>query len=154
MTLLGPLTYWHWLIAGVIMLGLEMFIPGAVFLWLGLAACATAVLVFLVPSMLWQIQFVIFSAAAIATVLGWRHYRKRNPPKQSDQPALNRRGEQYIGRTVTLEEPLLNGNGRARLGDTVWKVSGPDLPAGAQARITGVSGTVLVVEPLENRQGA
>jgi membrane protein implicated in regulation of membrane protease activity len=139
------LTYWHWLIAGVVMLGLEMFLPGAVFLWLGVAACATGLLVFLIPGTLWQIQFVFFCVAAVASVLGWRQYRKRNP-QHSDQPALNRRGEQFIGRTVSLEEPLVNGTGRVRLGDTMWKVSGPDLPAGTQVRITSVNGVVLVVE--------
>jgi hypothetical protein len=146
--LFGTLTFWHWLIAGLILLALEMFAPGAVFLWLGIAALATALLVFLIPSILWQVQFVVFSAAAVASVLAWRHYRKRHP-QTSDQPALNRRGEQYIGQTVTLEEPLLNGSGRARLGDTVWKVSGPDIAAGAQARVTGVSGAVLTVEPVD-----
>lgn len=144
--LFGPLSYWHWLIAGVVMLGLEMFIPGAVFLWLGVAACATALLVLVIPTMWWQAQFVFFSVAAVASVLGWRHYRKRNPAEQSDQPALNRRGQQYVGRTAVLEEPLRNGTGRARLGDTVWSVSGPDLPAGATVRVTGVNGTVLIVE--------
>jgi len=141
------LTHWHWLIAGVVMLSLEMFLPGAVFLWLGVAALATALLVFLVPATLWQIQFVFFSVAAVVSVLGWRYYRKQNP-QHSDQPTLNRRGEQFVGRTTSLEEPLANGTGRVRLGDTIWKVSGPDLPAGAQVRVTGVNGAVLVVEPV------
>jgi membrane protein implicated in regulation of membrane protease activity len=53
-----------------------------------------------------------------------------------------------IGRTATLAEPISNGRGRIRLGDTLWRVSGPDLPAGAQVRVTGAADTdlELVVE--------
>lgn len=145
MNLLGPLTFWHWLIAGLVMLCLEMFIPGAVFLWLGIAGLATAALVFVIPSTIWQVQFVFFAVMSVASVLAWRRYRQQNP-QQSDQPALNRRGEQLIGRTVSLEEALEHGTGRIRLGDTMWKVSGPDLPAGTKVRVTGVNGAVLTVE--------
>jgi hypothetical protein len=31
------------------------------------------------------------------------------------------------------------------VGDTVWKVKGPDLPAGARVRVVDVEGAVLVV---------
>ena len=40
-----------------------------------------------------------------------------------------------IGRTATLTEPITEGRGRIRIGDTMWRVSGPDLPAGARVRV-------------------
>ena len=141
-----PLTFWHWLIGALVLLGLELFAPGAVFLRLGIAAAVTALLVFLVPSVLWQIQFLVFSLFSIISILAYWKYRQRNPLPKNDHPALNRRGEQYVGRIVTLEEPLANGTGRIRLGDTMWKVFGPDLPSGARVRISGVDGAVLTVE--------
>lgn len=66
---------------------------------------------------------------------------------RSDQPDLNRRGAQYIGRTVLLEEAIVAGRGKVRLGDTLWPVEGADAPAGRQVKVTAVRGTVLVVEP-------
>jgi membrane protein implicated in regulation of membrane protease activity len=45
-----------------------------------------------------------------------------------------------------LLEPISGGYGRARVGDSVWKVSGPELPAGTRVRVTGADGTVLTVE--------
>ena len=144
--LLGPLTYWHWFIAALVLLILEAFMPGAVFLWLGIAAGFTALLVLLVPSVLWQVQFVVFVVASVGSILAWRHYKQSQPPDQTDQPALNRRGEQYIGRVVTLDSAIVNGTGRIRLADTTWKVNGPDLPAGAKAKIAGVDGAVLRIE--------
>ncbi len=52
---------------------------------------------------------------------------------------------QYIGSELVLIEPIEQGSGKAKLGDGVWKVSGPELPAGARVRVTGVNGTILTV---------
>ena len=48
----------------------------------------------------------------------------------ADQPFLNRRAEGYVGRAFTLEKPIVDGIGTIRIDDTVWRVSGPDCPAG------------------------
>ena len=64
----------------------------------------------------------------------------------SDQPDLNRRPVQLVGRIVALEEAIVHGRGKARVGDTVWVVEGPDAPAGARVRVIEARGTVLLVE--------
>lgn len=64
----------------------------------------------------------------------------------SDQPDLNRRGAQYIGRTVIVEEPIMAGRGKVRIGDTLWPVEGPDTAMGSCVKVRAVRGTVLVVE--------
>ncbi|MCB1513898.1 MAG: NfeD family protein [Hyphomicrobiaceae bacterium] len=65
----------------------------------------------------------------------------------SDDPDLNRRGSRHVGRLVVLEQPIVAGRGRARLGDSWWSVEGADMPAGSQVRIVAVRGPVLLVEP-------
>lgn len=65
---------------------------------------------------------------------------------RSDQPELNRRGAQLIGRVLILAEAIEGGRGRARVGDTLWPVEGPDAPAGAEVRVTAAKTTVLTVE--------
>ncbi len=79
-------------------------------------------------------------------MLAYRSYRKKNPEK-ARAPNLNQRGMQHIGAEFVLVEPIEQGSGKARVGDGVWKVSGPELPAGARVRVTGVNGTVLTVVP-------
>jgi membrane protein implicated in regulation of membrane protease activity len=64
----------------------------------------------------------------------------------TDQPDLNLRASQLVGRVVLLEEAIEHGRGKARVGDTLWTVEGPDAPVGAQVRITAAHGTVLKVE--------
>jgi hypothetical protein len=66
--------------------------------------------------------------------------------ERSDQPNLNRRAEQYIGRRFVLETAIVNGQGKARVGDSLWLVDGPDLPTGAAIEVVGVDGSTLKVK--------
>ena len=140
----GP-EFWWWWIAGVVLLILEVMAPATFFLWLAIAAGIVGLLSWVVPSIGWEFQVLIFAVLSIVSVVAWRVWLKPHT-EASDQPTLNRRGEQYIGRVVTLTEPIANGIGRIRVGETTWGAEGPDLPAGTRIRIAGVSGTRFRVE--------
>jgi membrane protein implicated in regulation of membrane protease activity len=97
------------------------------------------------PGLDWLIQLLLFAAfSVLALVVGRRFFRHH--PIASDRPTLNRRGHQYIGRAFTLDRPILNGAGRLRVDDTIWKISGPDCPAGTQVKVSGVDGVILRIE--------
>lgn len=147
------LQYWHWWIAGVGLVALEMLLPGTFFLWLGVSAGITGLMVLLAPALDWQYQVLFFSVLSVASIyVGRKVWR---PSAQvSDQPDLNRRGEKNIGRVVTLVEPLANGRGKAQMGDTQWLVTGADMPVGTEVRITGIDGTILQVEATSATEGA
>ncbi|HYZ25377.1 MAG TPA: NfeD family protein [Geminicoccaceae bacterium] len=144
---LGPVEYWHWWALGGALLIVEAFVPGFVFLWLGIAAGLVGSLVWLWPGIGPDLQVLIFAGLSVASVVGWRRWRNAHPPS-SDQPHLNRRGAQYLGRQFALVEPITNGRGRIKLGDSSWAVTGPDLPAGATVEVVGADGTVLEVRPV------
>lgn len=137
--------YWHWLVLGVGLLILEVFSPGVFFLWMGLAAGAVGLLLWLFPGITWEFQLLLFAAFSVVTIAFWRSFLKRHPTK-SEQPLLNRRGEQYVGRWFTLDQPVVNGQGKIRVDDSTWKIRGDDCPAGSRVRVTGVDGVVLKVE--------
>ncbi|MCW0411256.1 NfeD family protein [Xanthomonas sacchari] len=123
----------------------ESLAPGAFMLWMGFAAAAVflAVLVFPDISLLLQVgAFVVLSFVSIQVYRTWF----RNRGRTSDQPLLNRRAEQLIGRMVTLDQPIQGGRGRAKVDDAFWVVGGPDLPAGSTVRIVGVDGMTLLVQ--------
>lgn len=138
--------YWHWWILGVILLALEAFVPGFIFLWMGISAGVVGAIVLLAPALDWKVQTVIFAVLSIATVALWRAYMKRRP-QRTDQPLLNRRAEQYVGRFVTLSEPIVNGVGKVRMDDSTWRVHGPDCLTGTVVEVTRADGAVLVVRP-------
>lgn len=138
------LDWWHWWIAAAVLAAAETFVPGAIAIWFAAAAVVVGALLLIVP-VPWQLQLVLFGALGVAAIFLWRRYRFQDG-NESDEPALNQRGVQYIGQEFTLVEALAGGTGKVRVGDTVWLVHGADAPAGARVRVTGVNGAVLVVQ--------
>ena len=134
----------------MILLSIEVFVPGFFFLWFGIAAGILGVILLFEPSLSWQIQLILYSLLSVASILVWRNWLNSSLVPPTDQPLLNRRTAQYIGRTFTLEQPIINGRGRIRVDDSWWPIEGKDLPAATVIRVVGVDNTVLKVEPVEN----
>jgi membrane protein implicated in regulation of membrane protease activity len=134
---------WNWFIVAALMGLLETIIPGIHFMWFGLAAVVMGGLVLLMPIDL-PIQLIIFALLSLAMILIAQRYWS---PQEivTDEPDLNERGQQYVGRIVTVVQPIDRGRGKVRVGDTVWTAEGPDMAEGARAKVTGVKGTVLIV---------
>ncbi|GAB6044161.1 NfeD family protein [Endothiovibrio diazotrophicus] len=137
--------FWHWWVAGLLLATLEVFAPGVVFIWLGLAAGVVGVLLWALPDLAWEYQISAFAVLSVVAVVLARLYLRRRP-LQTDRPLLNRRGEQYVGRRLTLEQAIVNGTGWVRVDDSRWKVTGPDLPAGTTVKVVAVDGVVLSIE--------
>ena len=147
-TELGP---WSWWIVGFILLVAELVAPGVFLIWIGLAALVIGVLSLLfwdAAFWAWQLQLVLFAALSIAFALLGRKYFGRNR-ETSDEPFLNQREASLVGRTATLQEPVVEGRGRIRLDDTWWSVNGEDMPAGTRVRIAAARGRTLTIEPLD-----
>ncbi len=140
--------FWYWWVAAAIFVVIEVFAPGIFFLWFGISAAIVGVASLLVPGLGWQYEILIFGVLSIMSAVGARMYLKQRPI-DSDQPTLNRRGEQLIGRIVTLSDAIENGRGRVNVGDGTWSVEGNDHPVGTKVKVTGVDGIVLKVEKSE-----
>lgn len=140
--------FWYWWIFAVLLVIIEILAPSFFALWMAIAAFMTGLALLLMPEMAWQIQLFIFALLSVFSIVLWRRYYLKNPIL-SDEPNLNRRGEQYIGRLVTLQTPIVDGIGKIRLDDSSWKVQGPDCPAGKKVRIVALNNVVFSVEPEE-----
>jgi membrane protein implicated in regulation of membrane protease activity len=136
----------EWFIAGFVLLLLEVFAPGAFLLWFGVAALIVGSLLWLLPMLPWQVQIVAFALLSIGALVGYRAWRKRRPAPQVDQPLLNRRVEQMIGRVFTLDQAIVNGRGKIKVGDSLWTVVGNDLAVGSKVRVIGAHEQMLEVE--------
>lgn len=142
------LRFWHWWIFAIVLLGLEIMVPGTFFLWMGAAAGVVGLILLLIPDFPWQSQVLVFAVLSVVAVIGWQVWLRRHPIETKD-PTLNARAAQYIGRVLTLDGPLVDGVGKAKAGDSLWRVSAAgdlDLPDGERVRVTGVDGATLVVE--------
>jgi len=145
---LEELLYWHWWVLAGVFFVLEISTMSFFFLWLGASALFVGIVVMIAPDLSWQVQCSLWAAMAVIDVFAWRIYKKRRPQvATTDEPNLNRRGQQYVGRTFTLEEPVENGFGKVKVDDSIWKVEcSQDLEAGQKIRVTAIDGTVLQVE--------
>ena len=136
---------WGWMALGVLLVILEMFAPGVIFVWVGVAAIIVGIVVAILPSIPWEIQAVLFALLSVVTMVGGRWYLKRNPLETEDT-LLNRRAEQYVDRVFVLDQPIENGFGKVTVDDSTWKIKGADLPAGSKVRVVGADNTILNVE--------
>ncbi|MEO9215646.1 MAG: NfeD family protein [Rhodanobacter sp.] len=139
-------THYLWWILALLLIAGEVLLPGYFMLWIGLAAAAMGVVLWAVPTLGLLAQAVVFALLAFAFCIGYaRWLRPRLERSAPGDERLNRRGEQMIGQRYVLVEPIVNGRGKARVGDGQWLVSGPDLPLGSTVEVVSVEGTTLQV---------
>ena len=141
------LQFWHWWIFAIVLFILEMLSPGVFLMWIGFAAAATGAILLVLPDMAWQTQFIIFAVAGILAVIAGRMWFQHHPIV-TDQPTLNERSDDLIGKVYEVQQAIKNGEGRIKVGESTWKAIGPDCPEGSQVRVISVNGAILKVEPV------
>jgi membrane protein implicated in regulation of membrane protease activity len=143
---INDLGAWAWWVGGAILLAIEIVAPGNVFVWFGIAAILTGAAA-LVTDIAWQYELVLFAVLSLVLVLVGRSWFGR--PGASEEPLLNERAMRLVGRSYVLGDPIVGGSGRIRIDDTMWLLTGPDLPSGTRVRIVGHDGSVLRATPAE-----
>jgi membrane protein implicated in regulation of membrane protease activity len=137
---------WNWLIFGIVLMALELLAPGVFLFWLGLAALLVGLLSFVInPS--WQMQILTFAIFSAAAVPMWRRVARNSKAASQSNPFLNKRADALVGRVFTLEKPIIDGSGTVRIDDTVWRITGPESPAGSRVRIVQADGASLTAAP-------
>lgn len=139
------LLFWHWLLFAAVLLIFELITGSGFLFWIGISAAIMGFLVWLFPDISWITQLLGFAGLGILTAVVWWLFLKRHP-SETDRPLLNKRSAQYIGRIFTLDTQVVNGMGKIKVDDSMWRIRCRDLPAGTRVRIVGVDGVILVAE--------
>ena len=137
-------THWFWLSLGLVLGVAEMVAPGFFLMWLGLAALIVGGLDYFLPITV-AYQVAMFATLSVLTVFAGKKFLQDNPIETEDAK-LNDRGARLTGEFVTVVEAITNGNGRVKVGDSVWSARGVDAAIGTRVRVTGADGAVLLVE--------
>ncbi|HUZ72713.1 MAG TPA: NfeD family protein [Stellaceae bacterium] len=139
---------WIWAIGALFLALVELHSPGMYLIWIaaGAAITAFATLLFDLPP---EGQLVVFAASApLSCVAGYFVYRRAI--RRSRAARLpNQRDRTLVGEHGTVAEPIRDGRGKIRLGDTVWLAEGPDLPQGAPVVVKALRGTTAIVAAVE-----
>lgn len=142
------LTCWYWFGFAILLLIVEIVGCAGFLFWIGLSAALVGVVLLILPDLGWAWQCVIFGVGAILTSVLWWHHLSKQPPRQ-DNRYLNQRGKQYIGRTFTLSESMINGRGQIKVDDSQWRVEGENFQAGTVVKVVDVDGVILKVEKIK-----
>lgn len=141
---------WSWIIFGLVLLVGEILLPGVFLIWFGSAAIAVGLLTLAFPPAgwwAWQVQIVAFGLLSLVfAFVGIRLFPNTSPGDAASR--MNAPLDRFVGRRTTLVEPIVGGAGRVKLGDTTWRVIGPDLPAGTEVEVVGNREGALVVHPV------
>jgi membrane protein implicated in regulation of membrane protease activity len=116
-------------------------------MWMGAAAGLTGLTLLASPELTWTTQFIIFSVVSIIAITAGKLWFKRNPIA-SEKPSLNQREDELIGRVFEVEQAIVNGSGRVKVGESTWKANGPDSKVGTTVRVVSVDGAELTIEPI------
>ena len=142
---MNEVEFWHWWVVAAGFGALDMLAQSGLLLWLGVAALMVGLVVFVLPDLAWQSQALLFVGFAVG-VLAAAWLSRRFGSTATGRARADLRGAQPVGHLIVLETPILNGRGRAFVGDTLWTVEGRDRPAGATVRVVGSDGVLLQVE--------
>lgn len=142
---------WHWLVLGIVLMIVEMFIPTFASLWFGAAAIIVAALAWLLPiSILWQV--LIWLGLAVLLMIAWFKYIK---PLSVDRTKAGLGGSVIIGETgMLIVKPQGNQLGRVRfsvpiVGADEWfcRTREQGVEVGDRVVVIDISGNELIVAP-------
>jgi membrane protein implicated in regulation of membrane protease activity len=139
-------TYWHWVGIAALFLIAELLIGAEFMLWLAAAAVFSAIVAFVAPELSLWIQLVLFAVFCVSTLIAWAKLSFGRKSKPTDQPNLNKRQNQYVGRTFSLVQAIEAGEGKIKVDDSQWTVRGEDAKKGSAVKVVGVDGMTLLVE--------
>ena len=132
------------MILAAILFVLEVMAPGIFLMWFGMAAAVTGAIAFGFD-IGWQWQLVWFCLLSLAAVLlALEISAQESACKASGRCSTSVRCSISASATILID-PIVNGRGSVKIGDSVWRVEGPELPKGARVRVIGADGTLLKV---------
>lgn len=109
-------SYWYWLSAALLLLLLEVLIPGAFLMWIGLGAAGVGLFLFIFPTTALAWQLVALAVSVTAAVLFGAAWQKKS--RQQNPHSLNQGLRSYLGRHATASHDFEQGQGRVRLDDS------------------------------------
>jgi membrane protein implicated in regulation of membrane protease activity len=144
--------WWHWVIAGFCLIGLELIIPSFTIIWFGLGALVVGFIVFVWSAIPVAGQIALWSVASICFTVLWFKYLK---PK-GDRTHAGMSKEGIVGETGIIIRGTQDSYGRgvirfriSVLGADEWGCySDNALKVGDSVRVVDIEGQILKVEKI------
>ncbi|NQY42762.1 MAG: NfeD family protein [Legionellales bacterium] len=138
-------TYMHWITLGVALLAIEISLGIGFLLWLSMGALIVGLINIVLPNLSYFTQCIMFSVWSIVSGILWWKYQ-RGSFTETASPNLNNKMQRLIGEIGVVDVAIINGIGKIKIGDTLWKATGEDLPVGTKIQVISKKGKLLVVK--------
>ena len=139
------LNFMHWLVLGLSLIILELFLWTVFLLWIGASAITVSIFFYLMPETAWPIQLLIFVALSLAsTFLAKRYY-----PVKTVDDELHEKAKTYIGkecRVSSIDDEAI----KVKIGNSLWFAKGTELSVGQTVKIIDVESSTFIVEPVDS----
>jgi len=139
------LNFMHWLVLGLSLIVLELFLWTVFLLWIGASAITVSIFFYLMPETAWPIQLLIFVALSLAsTFLAKRYY-----PVKTVDDELHEKAKTYIGKDCKVSS-IDDGAIKVKIGNSLWFAKGTELSVGQTVKIIDVESSTFIVEPVDS----
>jgi membrane protein implicated in regulation of membrane protease activity len=139
------LNFMHWLVLGLSLIILELFLWTVFLLWIGASAITVSIVFYLMPETAWPIQLLIFVALSLAsTFLAKRYY-----PVKTVDDELHEKAKTYIGKECKVSS-IDDAAIKVKIGNSLWFAKGTELSVGQIVKIIDVESSTFIVEPVDS----
>ena len=135
------LNFMHWLVLGLSLIILELFLWTVFLLWIGASAITVSIVFYLMPETAWPIQLLIFVALSLATTF----LAKRYYPVKTVDDELHEKAKTYIGKECRVDS-IEDGIIKVQIGKSLWFARGTGLSVGQAVKIVDVDDSTFIVE--------
>jgi len=140
--------WWAWMILAALFIVGEIFTAGFFLLPIGIGAAIAGLIALLGGNTIWQL--VVFVVASFVLFLVSRRFAQKVTKEQP--PGIG--ADRFIGQECVVLEKInnLDDSGRVRMGKEEWRAesdSGDQIETGTKVTVVRLSGTHLVVGPVE-----
>ena len=136
------LNYMHWLVLGLALVIIELFLWSVFLLWIGASAITVSIIFYLAPSVSTTMQLLIFVLISIsATYLSMKYY-----PIKTVDDQLNNKAKSHIGKECEVMS-IEDGVAKVQIGKSLWFAKGLDLNVGQIVQIVDVESSTFIVKP-------
>ena len=141
--LFDNLNFMHWLVLGLALIILELFLWTTFLLWVGASAITVSIVFYLIPDVDGLTQVLTFLAISVATT----YLSKKYYPVKTVDDELNEKAKTYIGKECKVSS-IENDVIKVQIGKSLWFAKGQELSVGQIVKIVDVDSSTFIVEPI------
>ena len=141
--LLENLNYLHWLVFGLALVIVELFLWSMFLLWIGASAITISIVFYLYPEVSWGLQVLSFVLLSVTSIF----LAKKYFPVKTVDDELSLNAKNHIGKDCTVVS-IENSVVKVKLGESLWLAKGCEMSVGQKVRIIDTDSSTLIVEAL------